>query len=431
MLRRFLTLILIILVVSYIVRYLERRRKRSSTEQKSYRKTTKGGWMFFVFTFCVLLSALHTGVNLIYLTFSVLLSSLLLSWLMNAFCGAALTIERRIPPEVQAGIPFKIDISIRNESAWIPAFCLRIEQRLPDGILCEYQQHFLLKISAGQEVQIGFKAVAKKRGVYDLSVVEAETSFPFGFFERGLICTTEKLELIALPRLGHLESRLTVGEGEGSSISRQFTHNSIDEFLGLREYRAGDNPGLIHWKTSAKAQKPIVREYGARNEQKALIILHWVKQEGSENNLLNEEITTSFIATMAKELAQNGLQVAFACDSEGLVYLPPASGRSISRIWRLLALLAPAETDEVAGLIEQRAFSIREFDKILLITHGSSLDSSRTIVRHLNSMNHAVTHLDAISGDLERDFTLPALPDVWSAREFEGVSYEVMNMKAG
>jgi|GEM_PF-3051191 uncharacterized protein (DUF58 family) len=431
MLRRFLILVLILLVVSHIVRYLEHKRRRSATEQKSYRKTTKGGWLFFVFTFCVLLSALHTGVNLIYLTFSVLLSSLILSWLMNAFCGAALSIERRMPSEVQAGIPFSIDISIRNESAWIPSFCLRVEQQLPDGILCEYQRHFLFRICAGQEIQIRFKAVAKRRGAFDFSIVEAETSFPFGFFERGVICMTKKLELIALPRLGHLESRLSEGEGEGSSIARRFTHNSIDEFLGLREYRAGDNPGWIHWKTSAKAQKPIVREYGARNEQKALIILHWVMQDGIERELLDEEITTSFIATMARDFAQNGLQVAFACDAEGLVYLPPATGRGISRIWRLLALLAPAETDEVADLLEQREFSFREFDRVILITHGSSMESSRTIVKHLNSMNHSVTHLDAISGDLERDFTLPALPDIWNAGESEVVSNEAVHVRAG
>jgi hypothetical protein len=154
-------------------------------------------------------------------------------------------------------------------------------------------------------------------------------------------------------------------------------------------------------------------------------------QDGIERELLDEEITTSFIATMARDFAQNGLQVAFACDAEGLVYLPPATGRGISRIWRLLALLAPAETDEVADLLEQREFSFREFDRVILITHGSSMESSRTIVKHLNSMNHSVTHLDAISGDLERDFTLPALPDIWNAGESEVVSNEAVHVRAG
>jgi uncharacterized protein (DUF58 family) len=431
MLRRLLILILIVLVVTHIIRYIERKRRRSATEQKSYRKTNKAGWMFFAFTFCVLLSALHTGVNLIYLTFSVLVSSLILSWLINAFSGAALSIERTIPSEVQAGFPFNIDIAIRNESALIPAFCLSINQRLPDGILCEFHRHFILKISAGQEIQIRFKAVAKKRGVYDLSVVEVDTSFPFGFFERGIICKTKKLELLALPRLGHIESRFSVGEGEGRASARRFTHNSIDEFLGLREYRAGDNPGWIHWKTSAKLQKPIVREYGARNEQKALIILHWVRAGGDEKTLLDEEVTTSFIASLARDLAQNGLQTAFACDAEGLVYLPPVSGAGINRIWRLLALIAPSETEDAAELLEQREFSIREFDKVVLITHGGSMENSGTIMKHLNSMNHSVIHLDVISGDLESNFTLPTLSDVWIARNFEEISYEVLSVRAG
>ncbi|MDA0841630.1 MAG: DUF58 domain-containing protein [Planctomycetota bacterium] len=431
MLRRLLILILIVLVVTHLVRYLERKRRLSTTEQKSYRKTTKNGWMFFAFTFCVLLSALHTGVNLIYLTFSVLVSALILSWLINAFSGAALSIERTFPSEVQAGFPFNIDIAIRNESAFIPAFCLSLEQRFPDGILCEFQRHFIFKISAGQVIQIRLKAVARKRGVYDFSVIEVETSFPFGFFERGMICSTQKLELLALPRLGHLENRLPVGEGDGRASARRFTHNGIDEFLGLREYRAGDNPGWIHWKTSAKVQKPIVREYGARNEQKALILLHWVRARGDEQALLDEEVTTSFIATMARELARNGLQVAFACDAGGFVYLPPVSSRGINRIWRLLALLAPAEVEDATGLIEQREFSIREFDKVVLITHGSRMESSGTIVRHLNSLNRSVTHLDAASGDLERSFTLPDLAEAWIAGNLEQVSYEVSDVSAG
>jgi len=174
-----------------------------------------------------------------------------------------------------------------------------------------------------------------------------------------------------------------------------------------------------------------VREYGARNEQKALIILHWVKAEADEKKLLDEDVTTSFIATLAKELVRNGLQVAFAVDAEGLVYLPPVSSNGISRIWRLLARIAPVETRSETELPVQRQFSIREFDKIFLITHGSSVESSDTIVRHLNSMNHLVTHLDVVSGDLENNFTLPSLPDVWIARNFEEIPYEVLDMKAG
>src|SRR5206468_4266786 len=108
-------------------------------------------------------------------------------------------------------------------------------------------------------------------------------SYPFGLVRReaGLVPGEE---IIVLPQLGRLhrgrlrrllkQSAPTVGR-----IRRQLRRHPMAqaEFHGLRAFRSGDSPRLIHWRTSARRGELMVREFEeAPTDNLVLIFDPWL-----------------------------------------------------------------------------------------------------------------------------------------------------------
>ena len=84
-----------------------------------------------------------------------------------------------------------------------------------------------------------------------------------GIGERGQVFQTLD-ELVVHPQLGRLLpqwKRQQKELAESSLRSNSQTGLFDDEFLRIREYRSGDNPRAIHWRSTAKRGDLMVREH--------------------------------------------------------------------------------------------------------------------------------------------------------------------------
>ena len=67
-----------------------------------------------------------------------------------------------------------------------------------------------------------------------------------------------------LPQRYRINKRLLTAQGRNyqpGGVSSAWSIGESDEFLSLRDYRDGDPLRKIHWPSTAKRQKPIVREF--------------------------------------------------------------------------------------------------------------------------------------------------------------------------
>jgi len=103
---------------------------------------------------------------------------------------------------------------------------------------------------------------ATKRGDHDGGSAIVTSSAPF-----GLVRTRRTLEvggrLTVVPRWIDLRSFPLL---EPSSSPAEILHERArtgagEEYMGVREYRAGDPRRSVHWRTSARAGKLVVREF--------------------------------------------------------------------------------------------------------------------------------------------------------------------------
>ena len=89
-----------------------------------------------------------------------------------------------------------------------------------------------------------------------------------------------------------------------------------EEFFSLRDYREGEDPRGIHWRTSARRGKPLVREHEAMAEIKVLLELASVS--GSDED---REKDLALFCSAVESLVEKGMRVGIL--APGIFILPP------------------------------------------------------------------------------------------------------------
>lgn len=129
----------------------------------------------------------------------------------------------------------------------------------------------LQSLSKGVEVRLGTPALG--RGVYQVDSLEIATCFPFAvaWWSRRIDLRqkqpTQDSEVITVlpklvPVLGNFHSRLsTTITRAGNSIQNWKRQNKSSSLKGLREFTERDSLNQIHWVSSARAGKLLVREF--------------------------------------------------------------------------------------------------------------------------------------------------------------------------
>jgi len=310
-------------------------------------RITKQGVIFSLVTLAVAVVALHTKINFLVLIFGMLLSAVLLSFVLSRVTMQGLSFERRVPDGVYPDQPFTIELLVANRKPWVSSYGLVVQDILPEGVTAEHPGGILVQIGGRETVALPYTATALRRGVYPIRSVSFSTRFPFGLFhqERRRALAGE---LVVYPRLGQVASNF-LGRAQSLAQTRRQsrTARGVEEFRGLREYRHGDNPRWIHWKTSAKLGQPLVKEYEAVVTERAFLLLDTRCAASGEEPL---EGAISFVATLARDLMLRGFHVSLATYAPDLVVT--AAMKGTGGLHAMLDVLARLEPNPGRGLFE-------------------------------------------------------------------------------
>jgi len=119
------------------------------------------------------------------------------------------------------------------------------------------------------------------------------------------------------------------------------------EFFGLREFRQGDDPRDIHWRTSARRGAPFVRELEDDEGQEVCLVLDngigadAAPMTAAQDNAF--EATISLAASLACELLARGYRVGLCARGEEIT--PEGGQAQATRLLRFLALVEPVSND--------------------------------------------------------------------------------------
>lgn len=350
------------------------------------------GWLVLLIVFLIVLAeALATGrrlfFNLTYLLAAIISVSYFWSW-SNIHHLSILrqtrshrsqvggTVEERFLIRNQSGLP-KLWVEVRDHSD-----------------LPEHHASWVVN-SLGPRRSRGWAArtVCRRRGRFRLGPITLISSDPFGLFERReqLPATSSVVVYPLTVDLQHF--RLPSGEIPGGGTMRRRTHHITTNVRGIRDYAPGDSFNRIHWPSTARTGRLIVKEFELDPTADAWIILDM--QGGTQADLLwkeqtddvhplwpkrstlepsTEEYTVSIAASLAKHfLARNRAVGLIAYGQRREVIAPDRGDRQLTKIMETLAVIRATGTIPIAQIIAAEGKSLGRNTSVVVITPSDDM----------------------------------------------------------
>jgi uncharacterized protein (DUF58 family) len=266
------------------------------------------GGFLVVGTFVLGIATLNTGNNLLYLLLGALLGTIALSGWLSEQALRGIRVQRRLPRAVHAGDATRIEYQVHNRKERLPSHGLvlrEMRQPLDDFSTRPRQgdaplpiQAFAPVLEAGGTARVRADLEPRRRGVFPLHGVTLVTAFPFGLFEKErdlelpgtLVVWPRTDRRVRPPRAGGRSgARIRAGSGAAQGAER-------GDYRGLREYRPGDDPRDIHWRSTARRGQPILRQYDRQVTNEYWIVLDLVAP-AEESGEAAVEVAASLLAS--------------------------------------------------------------------------------------------------------------------------------------
>jgi hypothetical protein len=323
---------------------------------------TLEGWYYVAVLTFIIGGAVLRSVNLLVILAGTMIAPPLFNWRLVMASLVGLMVRRRLPLQTIAGTPLTVELEVENTRSWLSSWLLTVEDWVvrvdgrpakdrstensqieaspyhrPRSILRKLilsTEHLLLStfrhrkrrtrasalishVPAHGIARGSYRITIHRRGRYRFGPLRISTRFPLGLV-RGQVTIPAAAELIVVPRVGRLlNSWGNLLEADLAGDERRHPQRGLSEgdYYGLRPWQSGDSLRWVHWRTTAKLNRPIVRQYERRKSRDVALILDpWLAVPGEQHEGL-VELAISMVTTAINDIASRGharLTVAIA-----------------------------------------------------------------------------------------------------------------------
>jgi len=257
---------------------------------------TKEGITFIALSLFVGFAAFNTGNNLLYLAFGMMLSFVVASGIISMINLSRIEVQLLHTADIFADTPVRIKFSLKSEKPIIPSYSLTID--------IKGTKTYIPYLAANTATTAYIPYTFSTRGWNEIPEARLSTKFPFGFFKKWIKIDLGEEKVLVYPKVREVEiDRESFKERLGDTESEIVGFG--DDLRSIKEYNEGDNPKMIHWKTSAKMGRLMVREMQDEESRGAVVEF---KPDGNKDRL---EYQISRIASVFVELISRGIDVEF------------------------------------------------------------------------------------------------------------------------
>lgn len=309
-------------------------------------KLTRWGALFLAAILVLGFAAVNTGNNALMGLLGLALASYVVSGLWSRqVLGCTELRVTALPREVFAGRPVLAEVELANRSRWFPAYGLVLRDAAGRRLLVE------TLLPSGASCRRGIELEFPDRGWSELGPWTLEVLLPLGFFLKSKRLTQQRQVLI-FPRLVS-SSEAAPGGGGGQRSSETFDDRGREgDVVQLRPYRDGDDIRQMHWKQTARQQRPIVVDRQRRAAAPVYLVVDPRVSDPTDPGVRARfEGMISEVATSVVERIERGEPVGLVVGRT--VVHPAPSTRPLGRLLRPLAEVEPQRADgppPVAGL---------------------------------------------------------------------------------
>ena len=239
-----------------------------------------------------------------------------------------------------------------------------------------------------------------RRGIYRAGPVRITTGDPFGLF-RLTRTYGERRQLLVLPRpeeLPYFWSPVAQLPGEGSV--RRRTHYVTPNASGVRDYYPGDSYNRIHWRSTARLGRLMVKTFEMDPTSNVWVLLDL---DGSVQAGVGDESTEEYGVRIATSLAYHFVQSnrilgLMALGQEAVVLDPTRGSQQYGRILEALAMAEATGVKPLSLVLEEEGRRFGRHTTLIIVTPSADdgwLASLETTVQQ--GTRAAVVSLEAAS----------------------------------
>jgi uncharacterized protein (DUF58 family) len=304
---------------------------------------TSTGLFITVILIAVGYAGINTHQNLLILITALLLSFVLVNWYLQVSTQVRIRLGRKAPPYIFAKTPFHVDVTLANRKLLYPAVSLTVGD-LGENLVMRKEAYFLLVSARSEEVE-RYEAIFTKRGIQQFTKVYHRTRFPFGIIQRTQYFKFPG-EVLVYPEVRPVEIPARAWTAQEGDPSRK--KGDGRELLGFHDYEPGEDLRVIHWPTTARAGRPVAREFQEELHRRILIVLDDTAPEepppGFEE-AFEEAIVQA--ASYVSSFLSRGFAVGLATSREG--FQPDPGPAQFHTLMRFLALVQPNRSPGVSA----------------------------------------------------------------------------------
>lgn len=371
--------------------------------------------------YLVILIALFVGAlvgrsNMLMLVFGLMAGPFVLNGSITFSMLKGTHAARRLPERAFVGELFSVEVLLFNRKRLFSSWMMVVEDRLAGAREDLPAAVLFTRVPPRSERAGSYQVRLAHRGQYLFGPLQVVSRFPLGLMERAVVLDQVDA-LLVYPRIGTLSPTWY----QQTAASNELVHRPQsrrgafdDEFHRLREYRAGDNPRAIHWRTSARRNELMVREYHQNRDQDLFLLLDlWVPERPSESDRERVELAVSFAATLCVEQCrQTGdcLLLLGISGNQTSHWEAAASELSIDSFLERLALADAGPSLQLADLRRQLVPRCGPTARMMLIT-TRKLNQER--VSELLPADDTLSALQVVEADPQILANVFQLDDAW------------------
>ncbi|MBI2836405.1 MAG: DUF58 domain-containing protein [Chloroflexi bacterium] len=268
----------------------------------------------------------------------------LLGYAWTYFSARGIRVEfGETPARSQVGAGFNEEVTVRNESR-LPKLLLKLEENTD---LPGYRNTVMLNLRAQSSISWQTHVECRRRGQYHLGQAFIWSGDPFGLFQQKFSFGQSQYVLVypATVDLSFFEVTAlgSVGNASGGFLAGRTGPNASS----VRELAYGDGITKIHWPSTARTGKLMVKVFGEEHSptvsENIFVVadMHEAAHIGNDDDS-TVEYTVTIAASLVKKYLEEGLKVGLALSSDPIGIFRPDRGEDhLDRMLEALALVQP------------------------------------------------------------------------------------------
>jgi uncharacterized protein (DUF58 family) len=332
------------------------------------------GSIYLAIIIVLFTGAMLTKQNTLLLVFALMAGPFVINGWMTFGMLQAARVLREAPRRAMQGELFSVELQLRNSRPLFAIWMMSVRDEISHEGESLNATVLFSRVSPRTSQSGQYQLRLAHRGRYRFGPLTCASRFPLGLVERSRIFTVAG-ETLVYPRIGQISPKWRqrlVGATE--LVASNQPHHGLfhDEFNQLREFRSGDNPRAIHWRSTARRGELILREF-QQNRQRTLGIVLDLFGSNVRNDQIQAEIdyTMSFVASLLVERGRecrDGYLTLAAAGDRIIHWEGQGNSASLEALFDGLAILEPGSSPDITEILRETIQKCPPTAQLLLVT---------------------------------------------------------------